>query len=105
DCSSWNNEVVAILKINFSIKSFQHAASFVNKNQFIGIGILEEVICNRFLRSSKRNLQIVIYKNRFFAFDIIILCIYLKSAKAMMFQQTLMRNLGLARKWFAGFFY
>lgn len=97
NCASWDDQVIAIGEFDAAIDCFQSSGADMDKNYFIGIGILIEIIFHGIQWRGEANIQIVIDENMFAALQIIILGSYHEADETFMIQMPLIGDF-----WFDG---
>ncbi len=86
DCTSWNYQVITIIKRKLPIHRAQHALAFMYKNHFIRIGVFIKIVLHTLLRCRQYDVTIVIDQYRYPAFQKILCRLNVKPFEAAMFQ-------------------
>src|SRR5690606_18626059 len=63
--TSWDHEVITIVKRQFSIHRAQYSFALMHKNHFIRISIFVEILFHAFLRCSQHNMTIIVDEHRY----------------------------------------
>src|SRR5690606_16174728 len=105
DYPPWYQQVIAIFKHDLSVSGFQHAASFVYKDDLIGLAVFIKIIGHRVSWCRQRDMQIAVYEHGLAAIQKIVGWRNIESLEAGMLQVFLTCHLRLCRIRFANLLY
>jgi hypothetical protein len=67
-----NDNIIAVFKRDLPVHGFHPTMAFMHKNHLIGISVFEKVVLGAFVRGCQSDVQVVVDKQGFTAFQIVV---------------------------------
>ena len=63
DGPPWNDQIITIAKGQFAVHRVQNAGSFMYEDDFVGVGIFEEITLHAFLGGGEDDVAVVVHQH------------------------------------------